>query len=54
MLCILPYLLGKFIAIGKLDFKVRNPWASAEIKKAFLFGLYSQIYFKNWLQKSDA
>jgi hypothetical protein len=29
----LPYLLGKFVAIGNLHFKVRNPGASAEIKK---------------------
>lgn len=25
VLCILPFLLGKFVAIGNLDFKVRNP-----------------------------
>lgn len=53
MLCIFAIFIGE-VAIGNLDFKVRNSLASAEIKKAFLFGLYSQIDLGekiNWLQK---
>lgn len=56
VLCILPFLLGKFVAIGNLDFKVRNPWASAKIKKGIFVWTLPQIDLKekNWLQKSNA